>query len=1010
MVEHLGDRRVLAAITGVIFDDLDHSFRQEPGEASLPQRLVYLDANNNAVLETGERIAVADEAGAFRFEGLGDGDHHVRLFNGTEVQTQRFPFQATVETPSIAMTESIGLFAAPEHGALVLTPTGVEVSDLWLAENETISVGTNLSKLQPLGDGTFLVLGGEAERDTAWIVDPVAKTSNAIDLSGTGTPQRWSDVAVDGAGRGVLIGTHSEPGFVTALDASDPELEVVVVTTTTLVPADTTVIASDTGPRSVFAWAGEDGLKLSLWSNETASMITPEPIEVAGVSRLLDFDDESGLLVLRQSDGGVSVVDANADFATLHSFAEMTGPVTLDGARDLLMTVSPVESLLRVVDLRDGADIAKLAVNLATIGEVRSIASEGEPNAVIVLGTTGIVEVSLRRDDAHRVKIVDQQDASPIQFALSVQGDNTAPSYTEIPSLTTAEDNVLKLAAPGILAGVSDAQGDQFVVLQKGNAVHGVVHVGVDGSLTYTPNVDFYGDDSVTVTLHDGVSESDPFELSITVLPVADDPTSVVIQLDPVPEILALGEAVGLIEVIDADGINNHVIKIDDPRFEMNAHGAIVFVGGIHGEGLDFETEPMIPLTITVTDSETGTELVSYSAVTVSNANDPITGITPSEASVYENATGDTITELFVVDQDSDQFHILTVDDERFVIDGSDLRLADGVSLNYEETQQIVVNVTATEWGVVGAVPFTQAITVNVLDLPEQPEVLWLVGDTVDEFTVGAVVGNITLDGQPATDRFVLTVDDTRFQVVGGVLKLVGDQVVKRATQSEIELTVTAIDSHNEFQSLSSTFVISVLENATPFHNHVNPYDVDNGGSVTVADALAIINYLNVYAPGPVGAGNPALGYDVNADGLVTALDALLILNEINRSGNGGGTVGDGEQEGTGADGEKVVSPTPMPQIANGANDKDVGPNDPLRNDRAIVDTLNEEPLNGEPLNGEPLNGEPLNGDRNGGFEVAAPSDPRYRQIAADLSVSKSATDFSAQMDETIRLLSDPKA
>ncbi|GAA4457499.1 Ig-like domain-containing protein [Novipirellula rosea] len=987
IVEHLGDRRVLAAITGVVFDDLDHSFRQEASEHSLPSRLVYLDTNNNAVLEKGEKIAVADAAGAFRFDGLSDGDYQVRLFNGTSVQDQLYPFKATIETAATPIEDALSLLAAGNRSGYVLTETGVEVADLAAAENETISVGTHLTKLQTLPDGNLLVIGGEVGGDSAWIVDPASGTVDAIDLSGSESSKLWSDIAIDGDGRGVALADSADPVAVQSLDASDADLGLVVSTTTTIVPADTTVITSDTGPRSVFAWAGEDGLKLSLWSNETASMISTDPIEVAGVSSLLDFDDESGLLVLRQIDGGVSVLDANADFASLHSFPEMTGPVTLDGARDLLMTVSPVDTLLQVVDLRDGSVIADQAIDLSTIGELVAIASKGKPEAIAVLGSTGVIEVSLRRADSHRVKIADNQDADPIRFALFVEGDNTAPNYESLPALSTSEDQTLNLAAPGVRVGASDIENDQFVIVQKGTASHGTVSVAVDGSVTYKPDPDFYGTDSVSVTIHDGVTESELIDLLITVTPVADPPVDVIFHFDPIPEALALGDDIGLVEVIDADGVNNHVIQVNDPRFQVNDQGMLIFIGGANGEGLNFEVEPWIPLTVSVTDPETETELVSYPAITVTDSNDPITGISPSEATVFENAVGDTVAELFVIDEDTEQFHILTVDDDRFVIDGSDLRLADGVSLNFEDTQEIVVNVTAKEFGING-VPFTQPITIRVKDLPEQPEVLSLVGGSVVEFESGAVAGTLTLDGQSVSARYVLTVDDTRFEVVDGQLKLIDDQFVEQSTQSEIQLTVTATDSNNQFQPLSSTFVIDVLENETPFHNDSNPYDVDNGGSVTAADALAIINFLNVYGPGPVGAGDPAFGYDVNADGSVTALDALLILNEINRNGTGGGTVGGGEQDDTSADGEQVLPPVQIPQIAENSPRDSSDTTDPRTNDRAIADSFRDER------------------ESNSDGEVPSAT-PRHRQIASLAPSSNLPSDFSDQVDETIRLLSD---
>ncbi len=390
--------------------------------------------------------------------------------------------------------------------------------------------------------------------------------------------------------------------------------------------------------------------------------------------------------------------------------------------------------------------------------------------------------------------------------------------------------------------------------------------------------------------LHDGRDVSAEVTLNIVVNSVPDSPTDVDINIPPVPEDIVPGEVIGDIEIIDADG-PGHTIFIDDPRFG-NRGEEIIFIDG----DIDFETEPVIPITITVTDTETNDVIEEIVSVTIRDANDPITAITPTEAFVFENAPGDVVTELQVHDQDIEQFHTFTVDDERFTVEGFDLRLVDGVAVDFETEETIVVNVTATEVGPGGT--FTQEITINVRDLPEQPQGLGLTNATVMELVPGAVVGDVTLDNRPADSRFTLTVDDPRFEIDSNTLKLIDGQYVERANQAQIQVTITAQDSLNQFNPIDEIFVIEVLENATPSHNHENPYDVNHGGDVTALDALAIINYLNTYGPGPVGEGDLGLCYDVNADGFVTALDALLVINEMNRQRNsdGGGTVGDGEQ------------------------------------------------------------------------------------------------------------------
>jgi Dockerin type I domain len=235
------------------------------------------------------------------------------------------------------------------------------------------------------------------------------------------------------------------------------------------------------------------------------------------------------------------------------------------------------------------------------------------------------------------------------------------------------------------------------------------------------------------------------------------------------------------------------------------------------------------------------------------------------------------------------------------------------VSLNFEETQSIVINVKATELGTGGT--FTQAITINVRDLPEQPQTMSLSNTTVAEKTPGAVVGDVLLDDLIPDNRYTFTVDDSRFEVAGHVLKLVDGVSVDIATQSEIQLQITANDSRNQFNSIAKSFVIAVIKGDKPFHNDDFPEDVDDSGTVTAGDALEIVHYLNVYGPGPVGQGDPGYGYDVNGDGSVTALDALIVINMLNRLrfGGGGGTVGGEPEQPAKSDNKLAASPLIAP-------------------------------------------------------------------------------------------------
>ncbi len=108
-VERLTERRVLAAITGMVFEDANLSFRQDADESTLGSRLLYLDINDNAAIDAGEPFAVGGDDGSFAFENLVDGTYQLRLYNGTNSQQQSFPVQPIANGKVVAIEDGLGL-------------------------------------------------------------------------------------------------------------------------------------------------------------------------------------------------------------------------------------------------------------------------------------------------------------------------------------------------------------------------------------------------------------------------------------------------------------------------------------------------------------------------------------------------------------------------------------------------------------------------------------------------------------------------------------------------------------------------------------------------------------------------------------------------------------------------------------------------------------------------------------------------------------------------------------
>nr|WP_150122655.1 dockerin type I domain-containing protein [Rhodopirellula islandica] len=941
-MQTLDDRRVLAAIVGSVFHDANDSMQKEAEESTLANRLVFVDQNDNGSLDQGERYGLTDESGQFSLDGLGDGTHVVRVFNGTQSQIQTTPTTITanpflLESEITAVTPAFVLDAGTENEAILPAVFAKGTSLHTLSSSGTVAstldLGIGIQALWRSPAGELVVLGDNTVGHKAFIVD--ATLSSATPFTDSDLAPQFVGHAIDDVGRGLLLqAADNGSSQLWTVDTASMSADA----TGALVPEGTELIGdssprSTDGPtRSILARATQiddgqggtsDGLEIHVWSNADHSLLTNDPIIVDGGVEVVGFSDEAGLLVVRQSDG-LTVHDLETnDLATLYSLPT-DAPVAIDAARGLIVTltpdsVDPVEAGLRLIDADSGDLVVDLAIDLSTLNLPATSGAQGisldpELRRVALVGAAGMAEMSLRTPAPHRVQITNNEDPSPIEFGMRLIGANTAPNYDTPPSWVMDEDTVLTNAAPAVYGDSSDADEDDFVLLPIQGTSAGVSTVTLAGSLSYVPIEDFAGVDQFTVWLHDGRDFTEHV-LNITVENVPDAPTEVIPHIDSVPENIPLNAAIGQIEVIDGDGQGNLVIDIDDDRFIVDQNGNLIFVGP---DNLNWEDEWAIPLIITVHDPDFEEPLVHTATLQILDEDDPIEDVLPGNATVRENFEGDVVTEITVVDEDDDQFYDFLVDDDRFLIVNGSLRLKPGIAVDFEESDTIVVNVTVSHLDD----SFEKAITLQVIDQPESPSNFVLTPATVEEQTPGAIVGELRIAGNPAANNHSLTVNDSRFVFDGSTLKLAEGVSVSLIDQQEIEIDITATSQSAGVAPVTETFLVQVIENDTPYHNDIEPHDVNSDEEVTALDALTIINYLNIYGPGPVGFGDPGFGYDVNADGFVTALDALLVINHLNQITRPTGTVNNGEEESEGSgEGEPIADDQLAQNSETGSNE-----------------------------------------------------------------------------------------
>ena len=981
LIESLGQRRVLAVITGHIFHDVDGSLRPESQEVSLGSRLAFIDENLNGEFDADERFAVADADGQFRFEDLDDGTYSVRLFDGSRSQVQTFPTEASQSEVSIA-------------GGQRAT---VDDSSLFVLTDDSLFVQTELTGLtsQPLpfsplsfasldratfGESGALVSGTSRGSDSQeygglWLVNPESDSVTPIQIN-----TDFRSVVVGADGFGLALTTNGNSSRVSSLSVvNDNGASVQLASTSAVVPADTSVLGPEGGgitsavaSRSVFAWSDADGasagLQLSLWNNGQANWIQGSSRAVPGASELLSFDDTGGLVAVRYDSETVGVLDVEAGFAPLHQFSA-DGPAKLVPGMEAIVTVSSSESghELALYDLRRGGELLRHKLDDESVGNPRTLAVGDSFDEIYVIGDSGVAKLQLDRAGAHTAVIrggsagtnggisaingdqgaaINSADRSVhVEFGVApTSAINTPPTVRRVFAFDAVEDSEQTIEPQDLRNFVHDLDGDRFVPLIVEDAANGEARVRADGSLTYVPDPDFAGEDFFSVLFHDGQNPSPAMTFAVSVAGTPDAPSGISLSDYELPEHSEAGYEIGAISVKDADESNNYLFSISDDRFDV-ADGMLVFVGGY----IDHEFEPQIPLTVTGDDISADAFFSQDLIIAVTDENDPVAYLINDSGEVYENDPGAFISELSAYDEDSpSQTITFSVDDHRFEVVDDELKLKENESLDYEAEPLVVLTITADD-GAGGALEAEFRVT--VIDVAEAPGgSITLSKESVMEWEPGATVGDVQLSGVSSTG-YELSVDDPRFEIDGSTLKLVDEVWVRRSDAEQIQLTISASSSES-LGDLSGTFVIEVLENDTPFHNDDNPYDVNGDDNVSPSDALAIINYLNVYGPGPVGPGDPGYGYDVNADGQVSAIDALIIINYLNTIA-GGGQVGGESTDGDKAGNGGGQSPVGLGNANGNANDNADVNSDHSADDQAAVGPF--QPINDVPIGSQPV-------------------------------------------------------
>lgn len=322
----------------------------------------------------------------------------------------------------------------------------------------------------------------------------------------------------------------------------------------------------------------------------------------------------------------------------------------------------------------------------------------------------------------------------------------------------------------------------------------------------------------------------------------------------------AAGAVIGRLTVSDPDAGDSQSFQLSDNRFEI-VNGQLKLKDGI---ALDFETEPSVNVTVTATDKG-GHGISQQFTIVVGDVNEAQTALSLDHNTVSENAAGAVIGGLTVADPDAGDSQSFVVSDSRFEIVEGQLKLKDGLSLDFEIEQTIDMTVTATDKA---GHSISQDFSIVVGDVNEAQTALSLNGAYVAENAAGAVIGDLTVTDPDQGDSQTFIVSDSRFEIVNGQLKLKDGIALDFEVEPTVNIIVTATDKGGH--SIAEQFTLGV--------GNINEAPV-----VTVKDGSLenhIVNTSTAYNPvasatvGNYLYSNDSAGVKVPSASLLNGVDA----------------------------------------------------------------------------------------------------------------------------------------
>jgi hypothetical protein len=485
--------------------------------------------------------------------------------------------------------------------------------------------------------------------------------------------------------------------------------------------------------------------------------------------------DAGSVIIL---DGGrIIVSDGTLDVTAAH----------LVQVEDIILNSALTISVQQLADLggtvsSGGSGVLKIALADMTEAELlqQILADKTLPSGLTLALEAKTPEVAAFVD---KVLLPEIKETLAFEGAEAVAGENDAPSDIDV-TLNEFPENVRDLIVATVSVVDVDPRDTHTIKLSDDR----FIVVGDEIVLAEGISLDFEAESVIelvlTATDAGGLSVDRLIELQV--VDINEAPTSITVNALGIPENTA-GAVVATLTVIDPDIGDTHSITLSDDRFVV-VGSQVTLAAGVT---FDFETESAVTLTITAVDNG-GLSISETATLDVADANDAPTTIDATIYDILENARGVLVADALVDDPDAGDSHVITVSDTRFVVSGSQIFLAEGISLNFEAESTVTLTITATD---AGELSISRDVTLQVVDVNEAPTAIEVDVMGVSENSAGALVGTLDIVDPDQNDTHTITLSDDRFVVEGNQLFLKSGVSLNYEASPQVPLTITATDA-----------------------------------------------------------------------------------------------------------------------------------------------------------------------------------------------------------------------